>query len=84
LAAGRLRRPILFYTPADVSPGTWSGDVSPTGDDQCISGAATTGEPGALLRGGSFNFGTSDGPLAVDGSEEPSDSLDCIGFRCAR
>jgi hypothetical protein len=81
---GNLYEWVADWVPRSTACGTWSGDVSPTGDDQCISGAATTGEPGALLRGGSFNFGTNDGPLAVDGSEEPSDSLDCIGFRCAR
>ena len=45
----------------------WSAGVSPTGDSQCLAGAATTGEPGALLRGGFFNSGALAGPLMVDG-----------------
>ena len=45
--------------------------------------------PGALLRGGDFDYGTVAGPLAVDGFIEPSvaDSgggPGGVGFRCAR
>jgi len=58
--------------------------VSPTGDIQCVAGAATTGEPGALLRGGGWFDGTRAGPLAVAGDPVPSNSSDAIGFRCAR
>jgi hypothetical protein len=58
--------------------------VSPTGDSQCLGGAATTGEPGALLRGGVFVNGSSAGPLSVDGRDFPSDAGSGIGFRCAR
>ena len=54
-------------------------------DRQCLAGAATTEEPGALVRGGSFFSGRSIvGPLTVDGRIEPSSSNDGVGFRCAR
>ena len=63
--------------------GTWSAGVSPTADTQCLAGAATEGEPGALARGGSFFSGTHAGPLAVNGvGLSPSGSN--FGFRCAR
>jgi hypothetical protein len=39
-------------------------EVSPTGDLQCVVGAATTGEPGALISSGSFNPTVNPGPLA--------------------
>ena len=58
--------------------------VSPTVDYQCLAGAAITGEPGALLRGGSFVSGSGAGPLTVDGGNEPSNASINIGFRCAR
>jgi formylglycine-generating enzyme required for sulfatase activity len=64
--------------------GTWSPGVSPTGDYQCLAGADTTGEPGALLRGGDFGFGAVAGPLAVVGGVGPSLAIDGVGFRCAR
>jgi formylglycine-generating enzyme required for sulfatase activity len=72
------------WVPHSTTCGTWSAGVSPTGDVQCLVGAATTGEPSALLRGGIFNSGTPAGPLTVTGNYEPSDSLFFIGFRCAR
>ena len=58
--------------------------MSPTGDDQCLAGAAATGEPGALLRGGSFFSGALAGPLAVLGTNPVSGPNIAIGFRCAR
>ena len=54
-------------------------------DLMCLSGASTTEQgPGALIRGGFFNFGSFAGPLAVNGSVVPSVSSNGIGFRCAR
>jgi formylglycine-generating enzyme required for sulfatase activity len=54
-------------------------------DQMCLSGASTTGQfPGALDRGGSFAGGPAAGPLAVDGSFQPSFPSGGIGFRCAR
>lgn len=84
----------LYEWVADWSPrssagcnGTWLSSASPTGDHQCYTGAATSGEPGALLRGGSFGFGfgagASAGPLAVL-PRTPSIPDIVIGFRCAR
>jgi hypothetical protein len=58
--------------------------VSATGDDQCLAGAAETGEPAALLRGGSFVIGTSAGPLAILATNPPSNPNGTVGFRCAR
>ena len=43
-----------------------------------------TGHTGALLRGGNFNNGTNAGPLTVNGNNQPSNSNNNIGFRCAR
>jgi len=57
---------------------------SPGGDDQCLAGAATTGERGALLRGGFFFVASCAGPLSVVGVSGPSVSGGTFGFRCAR
>jgi len=58
--------------------------VSPTDDDQCLAGAAETGEPAALVRGGNFFSGSLAGPLAVLGTDPLSGPNIGIGFRCAR
>jgi formylglycine-generating enzyme required for sulfatase activity len=82
---GNLYEWVGDWVPRSTACGAWSAGVSPTGDAQCLAGAATTGEPGALLRGGSFfGNGSVAGPLAVDGSVGPSDSSVVVGFRCAR
>lgn len=86
---GNLWEWVADWVPRSTTCGTWSAGVSPTGDAQCLAGAAETGEPGALLRGGDFgvfNFGPDAGPLAVFGFVEPSQAPFSIvfGFRCAR
>ena len=73
-----------YWVPRSTVCGSWSPGVSPTGDIQCVAGADTTGEPGALLRGGGWFDAAGAGPLAVAGDPVPSDSSDAIGFRCAR
>jgi len=51
----------------------------------CLAGAsATSNGPGAVLRGGSFEFDTGAGPLTVDGILEASESDYWVGFRCVR
>jgi hypothetical protein len=72
---GNLWEWVADWVPRSTTCGTWSAGVSPTGDYQCLAGAATTGEPGALVRGGGFVPGTLASPLAVDGSVVPSHSL---------
>jgi len=63
---------VADWVPRSTACGTWGTGVSPTGDDQCLAGAEATGEPGALLRGGSSVSGSLAGPLAVLGSARPS------------
>jgi len=81
---GNLSEWVADWVPPSTGCGTWSTGVSPTLDAQCLAGAATTGEPGALLRGGSFDYGSFAGPLTVGGGVVPSLALGGIGFRCAR
>jgi len=81
---GNLYEWVADWVPRSTACGTWSAGVSPTADDQCLGGAVTTGEPGALLRGGGFSFGTDAGPLTVSGGDGPSVAGDGVGFRCAR
>ena len=69
------------WVPRSTTCGTWS---VPGGDAQCLAGAATTGEPGALMRGGDFGNGASAGVFAVSGTIELSIASSAIGFRCAR
>jgi hypothetical protein len=62
--------------------GSWGTFSS---DSQCLFGAATTGPPGALLRGGAFNGSTGAGVFAVVGFFAPSPAGgDGSGFRAAR
>jgi len=83
---GNLWEWVADWVPFSTTCGSWSAGVSPTGDFQCLAGAGTTGEPGALLRGGDFrlDFSTFAGPLAVHGGVEPSFRGSRVGFRCAR
>jgi formylglycine-generating enzyme required for sulfatase activity len=81
---GNLFEWVADWVPRSTVCGSWSPGVSPTGDIQCVAGADTTGEPGALLRGGGWFDGAGAGPLAVASDPVPSDSSDAIGFRCAR
>jgi hypothetical protein len=81
---GNLFEWVADWVPRSTTCGTWSAGVSPTGDNQCLAGAATTGEPGALLRDSNFVSGASAGPLSVDGGTAPSETSLDIGFRCAR
>jgi len=81
---GNLSEWVADWVPRSGVCGTWDVGVSPTGDDQCLVGAAATGEPGALLRGGIFNDGTDAGPLTVGGDYGPSLYSGASGFRCAR
>ncbi len=83
---GNLSEWVADWVPLSTDCGSWSAGVSPTADFQCLAGAATVGEPGALLRGGSFYNveGSEAGPLTVFGLYEPSDEEWDFGFRCAR
>ena len=83
---GNLFEWVADWVPKSTGCGTWSGGISSTGDDQCLAGAATTGEPGALVRGGDRIDGTASGPFSVAGVFEPSYSGGAVGFgfRCAR
>src|SRR5262249_34248296 len=81
---GNLYEWVADWVPRSTGCAAWSVSVSPTGDDQCLAGAETTGEPAALVRGGAFLSGTLAGPLAILGSVPPSLPTVSIGFRCAR
>ncbi|HXJ34187.1 MAG TPA: SUMF1/EgtB/PvdO family nonheme iron enzyme [Candidatus Eisenbacteria bacterium] len=80
---GNLAEWVADWVPRSVPCGTWSAGVSPT-DIQCLAGAATTGEPGVLVRGGSYGNGPYAGPFAVYGNFHPSGLEVNLGFRCAR
>ncbi len=81
---GNLYEWVADWVPHSTGCGSWSPGVSPTGDDQCLAGAAATGEPAALLRGGSYIGGSLAGPLAVLGTNPLSGPNVIVGFRCAR
>ncbi|MCC6846874.1 MAG: SUMF1/EgtB/PvdO family nonheme iron enzyme [Deltaproteobacteria bacterium] len=80
---GNLSEWVADWGPRTTGCTSWSVTVSPTGDHQCFLGAADTGDPGALVRGGYFEHHTGAGPLTVF-SDRPSDSNIATGFRCAR
>jgi len=81
---GNLFEWVADWVPQSTACGTWNAAVSPTGDTQCLVGAETAGEPGALTRGGHLNGRTFAGPLSVSGLAGPSFSDVSVGFRCAR
>jgi formylglycine-generating enzyme required for sulfatase activity len=77
---GNLAEWVADWVPRSTACGAWGG----SGDSQCFAGAATTSEPGGLVRGGAFASGTNAGPLSVTGGIQPSGSFGDLGFRCAR
>ena len=83
---GNLHEWVADWVPRSTGCTQWlslSGSIRSL-DDQCFAGAGTTGEPGALLRGGNFFNGSTDGPLTVFGTIGPSSAGADVGFRCAR
>jgi hypothetical protein len=79
---GNLWEWVADWVPRSSTCGSWPAGYG--GDSQCLAGAATTGAPGALIRGGFFGGGTNAGPFAVNGPNEPSGSFGTVGFRGAR
>ena len=74
---------VADWVPLSTACGSWTG----SSNYQCLAGAATTGEPGALIRGGDYGDADAAGPLAVIGVNPPSFSYfsgGSVGFRCAR
>jgi hypothetical protein len=78
---GNLWEWVADWVPQSTDCGSWG---SFSDDYQCLAGAATTGAPGALIRGGYFGNGSSAGVFAVDGFSTPSNANFVIGFRAAR
>jgi formylglycine-generating enzyme required for sulfatase activity len=77
---GNLYEWVADWVPRSTGCGSW--DFSD--DEQCLSGAATSGEPGALIRGGWFSSASNAGVFAVFGAVQPSGAGYNLGFRCAR
>jgi hypothetical protein len=78
---GNLWEWVADWVPRRTCDGSWGGFSD---DFLSICGAATTGGPGALSRGGDFENATLAGPFAAFGGAEPSDSNRFFGFRGAR
>lgn len=79
---------VADWVPRSTTCTTWPSWV-PTTDYQCFAGAATTDDPGVLVRGGyyyddGYAGGTAAGPLAITGTNGPGTTNVRIGFRCAR
>jgi formylglycine-generating enzyme required for sulfatase activity len=53
-------------------------------DLACLVGAAMSGPPGAIVRGGSFISGARAGVFAVVAGAGPEEPAGTWGFRCAR
>jgi formylglycine-generating enzyme required for sulfatase activity len=81
---GNVQEWVADWVPRSTTCGTWTAEVIPTADFQCLAGAATNEEPGALRRGGSFIGEAEAGPFAVEGGNGPSSADDIGGVRCAR
>jgi formylglycine-generating enzyme required for sulfatase activity len=68
--------------PSTLTCSLWTSAISTT-DLNCLLGAAETGEPNVLARGGEFLLGPAAGPFTT-AAVPPSLSFDVRGFRCAR
>jgi formylglycine-generating enzyme required for sulfatase activity len=77
---GNVSEWVADWVPRSTACANWRA----SNDYQCLVGAATTGEPGALNRGGAYIDGSLAGPLAVSGLFPPSLPTSSLGFRCAR
>jgi hypothetical protein len=78
---GNLWEWVADWVPRRTCSASWGAFSD---DIQTICGAATTGAPGALIRGGDFDNDALAGPLAVVAGSAPSESEGFIGFRGAR
>jgi len=79
---GNIEEWVADWVPRSTGCGSWGAFSD---DSQCLAGAASTGGPGALLRGGAFNGGTVAGIFSVVGFFSPSPTGgDGSGFRAAR
>jgi formylglycine-generating enzyme required for sulfatase activity len=81
---GNVSEWVADWVPRSPGCGAWSAGASPTADYQCLAGAATSGSPGAMFRGGGFYDGASAGPLTVGDFVPEVDTYEDRGFRCAR
>ena len=68
----------------ELAPVCTNWDAAHGTDRSCVGGDGTNNLPGALLRGGFFNFGTNAGVFTVFASGGPALSNNHVGFRCAR
>ena len=71
---------VAEWVPRSTDIASWSF----TSDVQAFAGAATTGPPGALLRGGDFGSGVQAGVFAITGLNAPTLAQGNVGFRAAR
>ncbi len=71
---------VADWLPKAFGCGSWNAGISPTLDQQCLSG---DGEPFAVMRGGYNLSEASAGPLAIN-TFGTALSLSVVGFRCAR
>lgn len=77
---GNVSEWVADWVPRSNACGSWGSFAD---DFQCLAGAATDGEPGALLRGGGAHGGSVAGVFAVFGLAGPS-AVETAGFRCGR
>jgi formylglycine-generating enzyme required for sulfatase activity len=79
---GNIEEWVADWVPRSSGCGSWGAFSD---DAQCLAGAASTGFPGALHRGGAFNGGTGAGIFSVVGFFGPSPpGGNGSGFRAAR
>jgi hypothetical protein len=72
---------VADWTPRSNASGNWG---SFSDDLQGLAGAASSGAPGALIRGGNYSNVSGAGPLAMLGNIAPGHSASDIGFRGVR
>ena len=72
------------WVPRSACTAVWSPSIS-SNDIQCLAGAAEGGDPGAMLRGGSFGNGGEAGVYAIIANRPVSESGEnSFGLRCTK
>lgn len=79
---GNLWEWVADWMPETTNSPGWSNAFSD--DLMGFAGADALRGPGAIVRGGNWNYGAQAGPFAIDASYQPNyANNDNIGFRCA-
>lgn len=79
---GNVFEMVADWVPRSTGYADWPGGF--TDDTMAMVGAASSGGPGVVLRGGNMLRRARTGPLSIIATTNPSDPYSDVGFRCVR